>query len=90
MPLLYQGDAVCFFNQGLESPPRHRLVFVVRFLGIVTRGDQQVGEHQELVVCELLLVLLPVVMVSPPEVRQSLLHSHFNGLGVIEVSTQVH
>jgi len=59
-------------------------------LGIVTGGDQQVSQDQQLVICELLLMLLPVVMVSPPKVRQSFLHSHLNGLGVIEVSTQVH
>lgn len=45
-------------------------------LGVVTRGNQQVGEDQQLVICELLLVLLPVVVMSPPEVWQSFLYSH--------------
>lgn len=48
-------------------------------LGIVTGGDQQVSQDQQLVICELLLMLLPVVMVSPPKVRQSFLHSHLEG-----------
>lgn len=59
-------------------------------LSIITGGDEQVSEDEQLVVCELLLMLLPVVMVSPSEVGQSFLYSHFNGLCVIEVSTQVH
>lgn len=46
------------------------------FLSIVARGDQQVGEDQQLVVGELLLVLLPVVVVGASEVGQSLLHGH--------------
>lgn len=45
-------------------------------LSIVTRGDQQVGEDQQLVVGELLLVLLPVVVVGASEVGQSLLDGH--------------
>lgn len=47
-----------------------------RVSGVVTGGDQQVGQHQQLVVCELLLMLLPVVVVRPPEVGQRLLHGH--------------
>lgn len=46
------------------------------FLSIVARGDQQVGEDQQLVVGELLLVLLPVVVMGASEVGQSLLHGH--------------
>lgn len=46
------------------------------FLSIVTRGDQQVSEDQQLVVRELLLVLLPVVVMGAPEVGQGLLHGH--------------
>lgn len=49
---------------------------VYRVSGVVTGGDQQVGQHQQLVVCELLLMLLPVVVVRPPEVRQRFLHGH--------------
>lgn len=37
-------------------------------LSIVTRGDQQVSEDQQLIISELLFVLLPVVVMSPPEV----------------------
>lgn len=37
-------------------------------LGIVTGGDQQVSQDEQLIICELLLMLLPVVMVSPSEV----------------------
>lgn len=37
-------------------------------LGIVTGGDQQVSQNKQLVICELLLMLLPVVVVSPTEV----------------------
>lgn len=41
---------------------------IQQVLGIVTRGDQQVSQDQQLVICELLLMLLPVVVVSPSEV----------------------
>lgn len=49
---------------------------VYQVSGVVTGGDQQVGQHQQLVVCKLLLMLLPVVVVRPPEVRQRFLHGH--------------
>lgn len=49
---------------------------VYQVSGVVTGGDQQVGQHQQLVVCELLLMLLPVVVVRPPEVGQRFLHGH--------------
>lgn len=49
---------------------------VYQVSGVVTGGDQQVGQHQQLVVCELLLMLLPVVVVRPPEVGQCFLHGH--------------
>lgn len=49
---------------------------VYRVSGVVAGGDQQVGQHQQLVVCELLLMLLPVVVVRPPEVGQRFLHGH--------------
>lgn len=54
----------------------HRRGFFKKFLSIVARGDQQVGEDQQLVVGELLLVLLPVVVMGASEVGQSLLHGH--------------
>lgn len=45
-------------------------------LCIVAGWNQEVSEHQELVICELLLVLLPVVVVGPPEIGERFLHSH--------------
>lgn len=45
-------------------------------LSVVTGGDQQICEHQQLVICELLLVFLPVIMMSATEIRQGFLHSH--------------
>lgn len=92
-------------------------IILYQVLGIITGRDQQVSEDEQLVICELLLMLLPVVMVCPSEVWQGFLYSHlkgdatevmvsfwichnkwrliadhtyFNGLCVIEVSTQVH
>lgn len=47
---------------------QHEVKMLYQVLGIVTGGDQQVGQDQQLVICELLLMLLPVVMVSPSEV----------------------
>jgi len=37
-------------------------------LGIVAGGDQEVSQDQQLVICKMLLMLLPVVMVSPSKV----------------------
>lgn len=48
-------------------------------LGVVTRWHQQVCEHQQLIVGEALPMLLPVVVVSAPELRQGLLHRHLGG-----------
>lgn len=48
-------------------------------LCIVAGGHQEVGQHEQLVVRELLFVLLPVVVVGPPEIRQRLFHSHLQG-----------
>lgn len=45
-------------------------------LGVVTRRHQQVCEHEQLVVGEALPMLLPVIVVSAPELRQGLLHRH--------------
>lgn len=53
-----------------------RVVIAIPGLCIVTGGNQQVSQNQQLVICELLLVLLPVVVMSPPEVRQRLLYGH--------------
>ena len=50
------------------SGERCHVSMLYRVLGIVTGGHQQVGQNEQLVVCELLLMLLPVVMVSPSEV----------------------
>lgn len=55
------------------------LRILYQVLGVITGGDKQVSEDQELVICELLLMLLPVVMVSSSEVRQSFLYSHLKG-----------
>lgn len=88
-------ENVVFLNSsGTRDSFQCKLVFVwsgiKRLSGIVTRGDQQVCEDQQLIIRELLLVLLPVVMMSPSEVGKGFLHSHLNGLGVIKVGTQVH
>lgn len=45
-------------------------------LGVVTRRHQQVGEHEQLIVGEALPVLLPVIVVSAPELGQRLFHRH--------------
>lgn len=45
-------------------------------LGVVTRWHQQVCEHEQLVLGEALPMLLPVIVVSAPELRQGLLHRH--------------
>lgn len=45
-------------------------------LSIVTRGDKQISEDQQLIISELLFVLLPVVVMSPSEVWQSFLYGH--------------
>lgn len=45
-------------------------------LGVVTGRHQQVGEHQKLVIGEALPMLLPVVVVSAPELWKGLLHRH--------------
>ena len=47
-------------------------------LGVVTRGDEEVGEHCELVIREHLFVVLPVVVVSAFELRQRRLHGYLN------------
>lgn len=52
------------------------LIFPRRNLCIIAGWNQEVSEHQELVIRELLLVLLPVVVVGPPEIGQRFLHSH--------------
>ena len=41
---------------------------------VVVGRDEQIGEHDELVVRELLLVVLPVVVVCAAEIRQRFLH----------------
>lgn len=45
-------------------------------LGVVTGRHQQVGEHEQLIVGEALPVLLPVIVVSTPELGQRLFHRH--------------
>lgn len=45
-------------------------------LGVVTGRHQQVGEHEQLIVGEALPVLLPVIVVSAPELGQRLFHRH--------------
>lgn len=60
----------------LESPAQGELG---RPLGVVTGRDQQVCEHEQLVVSEALPMSLPVVMVSASELRQGLLHRHLIG-----------
>ena len=71
------GWCVCVYLSRHSSRERQReTVCVCTCLGIVAGGHQQVSQHQQLVISELLFVLLPVVMVSPAEVRQSLLHRH--------------
>lgn len=59
-PIVCVWMRLCPYFGGRES--------VDQVSGVVTGGDQQVRQHQELVVCELLLMLLPVVVVCPPEV----------------------
>lgn len=46
----------------------HEELCLLLVLGIITGRHEQVGQDQELIVCELLLVLLPVVMVRPSEI----------------------
>lgn len=43
-------------------------IILYQGLGIITGRDQQVSEDEQLVICELLLMLLPVVVVCPSEV----------------------
>ena len=43
---------------------------------VVARRHQEVCEDRELVFCELLLVVVPVVLVGPLEVLQGLLNNH--------------
>lgn len=43
-------------------------ITLYQVLGIITGRDQQVSEDEQLVICELLLMLLPVVVVCPSEV----------------------
>lgn len=45
-------------------------------LSVVTRGDQQICEHQQLVICEFLLVFLPVIVMSATEIREGFLNCH--------------
>lgn len=62
-------------------------------LCIIAGWNQEVSEHQELVICELLLVLLPVVMVGPPEIGQCFLHSHLPaqlGWSSVSQGSQLH
>ena len=56
---MFPGDAVIFTDQ---------VKMLYQDLGIVTWGDQQVCQDQQLIISELLLMLLPVVMVGPSEV----------------------
>lgn len=46
----------------------HEELSLLLVLGIITGRHEQVGQDQKLVICELLLVLLPVVVVRPPKI----------------------
>ena len=52
-------------------------------LGIITRRNQEVGEHSQLIVGKLLFVILPVVLMRPFEVLQSLLNRHLKSESII-------
>ena len=58
-------------------------------LGVVTRGDEEVGEHCELVIREHLFVVLPIVVVSAFELRQRRLHGYLNNNNNCDVSEKV-
>ncbi len=45
------------------------------FLRVVAGRDEEVGEHRQLVLGELELVILPIVLVGALELLQSLLHT---------------
>ena len=49
------------------------LLFSLLSSRVVTRRHEQIGEHGQLVLRELLLVVLPVVLVGPLELLQGVL-----------------
>lgn len=71
----------------LVSQSAEDLAKAARRLGVVTGRHQQVREHQQLVVGEALPVLLPVVVVSAPELRQGLLHRHLGAKNTLIIIT---
>lgn len=46
----------------------HEGLSLLLALGIITRGHEQVSQDEKLIICELLLMLLPVVMVCSPKI----------------------
>lgn len=70
---VYVGSRKQIISLGFGREP---VCVFITDLSVVTGGDQQICEHQQLVICELLLVFLPVIMMSATEIRQGFLHSH--------------
>ena len=58
--------------------------------GVVARRYQEVGKDTELVLCQLLFVLGPVILVGSLEVLEDILDGGRDGLGVVEMLGQDH
>ena len=66
-----------YIFESLCLPPNFFNMLVIHSCSrVVARRHQEVCEDGELVLCEFLLVVLPVVLVGPLEVLQSLLNNH--------------
>ena len=57
---------------------------------IVARRHQQVSEDSQLVLCQPLLVLGPIVLMRPFELLEDILDGGGDGLGVMEMVSQDH